>query len=172
VDPYRGELVRLEPRSLVAEAERPPRAIRVRAWSDGTARIRLRPRAKMALPWIVTVLFAAAAAAVSHLECSGFAVACGLFGAILAGRVAVRGSLGETIVITPAALMSRKWPWRRRVFAIADVSTVVVTGVGDETRLDLQCGRERMQLADGLGYDEARLRWIAQRLRRALEAAR
>lgn len=93
--PYRAELARVEPRRLVvAEAERPPRRGRVRAWSDGTTRISLR----------------------------------------------------ATRQLVP-----------RLGYPLAGL---------------LQLGQERLQLASGLEYDEAALRWIAQRLRRAIEAAR
>jgi len=79
---------------------------------------------------------------------------------------------GEQITVSPAALARRRRFGRAEVRALAEISTVVVTGSGEDVRLDLQCGRERLQLADGLGYDEKTLRWIAQRLRRAIEAAR
>jgi len=177
VDPYRGELVRDEPRSLVAESEPAPRGVRVWAWSDGTLRMRLR---SPQLGWRATLLaggfVAMLGAVVAMLTGAGAFVVLGPIGGGLA--VIATGGLrkdvpleGERLELTPAAI---SW-WRSSrsdTRALADLSTVVVTGVGADARLDLHFGLERLQLADGLGYDEATLRWIAQRLRRAIEASR
>ncbi len=179
MDPYRGELVRVEKRALVAEPEPAPRGVRVWAWSDGTLRMRLRfPDARRRAR-----MFAAGVACVvggfgSVLAIGPTALVIVLVAAaVVLIRLATYGLPadvpleGEQIELTPAAIS-----WRTKdavdTRALADVSTVVVTGAGADARLDLQFGRERLQLADGLGYDEATLRWIAQRLRRAIEAAR
>jgi hypothetical protein len=165
VDPYRGELVRLEPRALVAEAERPPRGLRVRAWSDGTTRLRLGSPG-VTLRRVVLGIVAAIFVVASFEEAFALLFAAG------AVALAIPASTRVRIEVTRAAVLVDRRGGQCIVRPLSDVSTVVVSGSGDETRLDLQCGRERIQFANGLDYDEATLRWIAQRLRRALEAAR
>jgi hypothetical protein len=170
--PYRAGHERVEgPRVVVAEPERPPRRVRVRAWTDRTTRIRLRAAGQLLARvgfGFLTLLFALAGDAERELSRGVFGYALAVVFAVLT----LRTFRAEQITVSPAAVSRRRWLRRAEVRLLADVSTVVVTGSGEETRLDLQIGRERLQLAAGLGYDEMTLRWIAKRLRRALEAAR
>ncbi len=70
--------------------------------------------------------------------------------------------------------------WRRRMFLwpekrsalLSDVSTVVSSGEGEDARLELQLGRRRVRLAEGLDLDEKALRWLAAVIRRAIDRAR
>jgi hypothetical protein len=144
VDPYRGELVGVEPRTLVAEPERPPRGVRVRAWSDGTTELRLsspRPLVDAAL-----------------------AVAAMTLGAPRAARRIVRA---QRVEVTPAAVFVRR-RGGDAVLPRADALRVEVA----TTRVVIVGRDSQLVVADRLGYGEETLRWIALRLRRALEAAR
>ena len=171
MDPYRGELVRVEPRALVAEPERPPRGIRVRAWSDGTTQISLRKPTHLSVQLFLSAVTLCLLASAGDPLLPNDRAMC-LISAALPAFFLLRSFAGETISVSPAALSRRRRLGRAEVRTLADVSTVVVSGSKEEPRLELQVGRERVALADGLGYDEPTLRWIAQRLRRAIEAAR
>jgi hypothetical protein len=178
MSPYRDGLVRVEPRALVAEAEPPPRGVRVRAWSDGTLRL-LAPdlgrRAALFAGGIAVMVGGGIAAVLAGVP-SLAAIVTPIGGGCLA--LSVHGFPrdvpleGERIEVTPAAISWRRSAVDNAVRPLTEVSGVVVTGAGASARIELQLGRESLQLADGLGYDEATLRWIALRLRRALEAAR
>ncbi len=175
--PFRAEIVRAdEARVVLAEPERPPARVRVRAWSDGTTDVRIRsnrPLVERVGWWGAAAAFGAATMAAPFVECGGVlgGGACLIVMGLLA-RWGMRASFGERVTVTPAALLRRRWLRRAAVFGRGEVSSVVVVGGGDEAHLEVQVGRERVPLADGLGYDEATLRWIAQRLRKAIEAAR
>jgi hypothetical protein len=80
---------------------------------------------------------------------------------------------GERIVLTPAGLAHRASRWRRvDVATLDEISTVVVSGNGADTRVDVQLGRRRLRILERVNYSEEQLRWCAQRLRRALDHAR
>jgi hypothetical protein len=80
---------------------------------------------------------------------------------------------GERIVITPSALVRRGGRVRSAdALLLADVSTIVVTGEGEDVRIDVQLGRRRVQLASKLGFADPDLRWLAKRLRSAIDFAR
>ena len=167
--PYRAEERHSEEALVVLpEPERPPPRVRVRAWSDRTTRMRLRPAnhplARVGFAMLTLVFFVFV---LEPGDRDGALILTTLFAVLFA-----RTFRGERISVSPAALSRRGRSGGTEVRALADVSTVVVSGSGAGTRLDLQCGRERLALADGLNYDEATLRWIAQRLRQAIEAAR
>jgi hypothetical protein len=172
--PYRGEIA---PRGVVelAEDEAPPaRSLRVRCWSDGTTRVWIgsaRPLWEQVGTWAFAA-FLGAASFHDLGDCGAGLQAMYLLGALWCARRGLHASIGERMMVTPAALLRRRWLRRTRVFPLADVSTVLVEGAGKEARLELQIGRERMPVADWLGYELPTLRWIAQRLRRAIEAAR
>jgi hypothetical protein len=168
--PYRRELTIAAPakRVVVAEAERPPRDVAARAWNDGTTRIRLRPRGHRK----ARIGYSASALGLAALSLTGGESQVFLPVAVFLAILALNAWRGERIVVTPAAVYRRRRFGRSEVRPLVDVSTVVVGSDDEGPRLDLQLGRERVHLAAGLGYDEATLRWIAQRLRRAIEAAR
>lgn len=173
--PYRAAPIASSKRLELAEGERPPtRTIRVRGWSDGTTRIRVGAGAPawrrfgLLAVAVVVLLFA-------PRVCSPLCTTLGplaFFAAFYCLWRAARAFAVERIEVTPAAVLLRRGSGRARVLPRADVGTVVVVGNGHEVQLLLQVGRERLPIADGLGHDEAALRFVAQRLRRALEAAR
>ena len=170
--PYRPELARVDGRRVaLAEAERPPQYVRVRAWNDGTMRMRL----GVAKHFALRITFGVLAGSLGMLALILGPLDMGFLFSLLAlsCAVIVAGvSGGERISVSPAAIARRRRFGRGEVRALGDVSTVGVSGNGAATRVALQLGRERLPLAEGLGYDEPTLRWIAQRLRRAIEAAR
>jgi hypothetical protein len=170
--PYRAEVDRVdEKRVPLAESERAPRRVRVRAWSDRTTRMRLRGTSHLLSRVgfsFLTVMFGL----MGFAEAEPRSIAVGFVLATLFLVLTLRTFRAEQITVSPAAVARRRRFGRVEVRPLVDVSTVVVSGSGEDARLDLQVGRERLQLADGLGYDDRTLRWIAQRLRRAIEAAR
>jgi hypothetical protein len=170
--PYRAEVVRVDgKRELLAESERSPRRVRVRAWSDRTTRISLRGTSHL-LPRVGFSFLTLVFGVMGFAEEEPRSIAVGYMIATLFLVLTLRTFRAERITVSPAAVARRKRFGRTEVRPLVDVSTVVVSGDGEDARLDLQCGRERVQLAQDLGYDEKTLRWIAQRLRRAIEAAR
>jgi hypothetical protein len=175
-DPYRasgapspGPIVEL------TEAEPPLRAVRVRAWSDGTTRLRITPKRSSFLrfvAWsIIGLLVLSSLTTYGRCETKPASLFF-LVAAFLLAERGMRGPRHVRITVTPAALQIRSGLWRAKVFALADVATVVVRGSGDGTHLELQVGREHVPFAANLGYDGAHLRWVALRLRKAIEAAR
>jgi hypothetical protein len=162
-------------RSVVAEAEPPPsRAIRVRQWNDGSTRLRLGSAVSPWLRvgyWVMAVALGSGGAVSMCTDCGSvhnFAVPLLALYCLWRG---LRALAAEEIFVTPAAVLLRRRFARAQVRLRSEVSTVVVGGGSAGAQLELQVGRERLPLADGLGYDDAQLRWIARRLRRALEAA-
>ncbi len=171
--PYRAALGRassVAARALVAETERAPGGVRVRAWSDGTTRLELRRPARL-IPRLVFATPTLGALAAGAVAQPGDALRYCCVAALFA-VLTLRTFRGERISVSPAAIARECVLARAEVRALADVTTVLVSGSGRRAFLDLLVGRERVPLAEGLGYDEATLRWIAQRLRRAIEAAR
>jgi hypothetical protein len=139
--PYRAEIVRAvdsERRVVVAEAERPPRRVRVRAWSDRTTRIRLRSVGEL-LPRLGFPFAALMFAWLGGVENDVRSNLAGYGIAAIFVVLWLRTFGAEQLTVSPAAVA------RRRRFRRAEVR---------------------------LGYDDKTLRWIAQRLRRAIEAAR
>jgi len=168
--PYRPELVRVEgKRIILAEPEPAPLRVQVRAWSDGTTRLRLRSAtyavSRLGLSAIGLLFGVVAVASIPLGEWPFFVMV-----AVVPVLLMLHSFRGETISVSPAAVSRRRHLGRAEVRLLNDVSTVVVSGHGENTRVDLQVGQERLELAAGLGYDEKTLRWIAQRLQRALEA--
>jgi hypothetical protein len=173
--PYRALVPHKQARVVIAEEERPPsRAIRVRAWSDATTRIDLRsprPIVERAGWWLLSGLCVASALAAIKI-CGGWLFAAPTMAAAYFGQRGARAMARQRIVVTPAAVMCRRWMRGAQVFALADVQTVLVVGSDEGAQLALHVGREQHPVAEELGYDEKTLRWIAQRLRRAIEGAR
>ena len=97
-----------------------------------------------------------------------------VLGALMFWWAAPLGAFGgERVVVSPAALWWRRRRWRRpEVVPLDEVTSVVVTGSGADTRVDLQIGRRTIRILDEIGYNEAELRWCVQRMRRALDHAR
>jgi len=125
VDPYRGGgVVREQARARVAEPEKPPGGVRVRAWNDGTTELRLSSR-----------------------------------------RPGV--DILQLVEVTPAAILVR----RRQGDAVMPRGDAVRVEVV-ATRVAVMARDSHLVVADALGYDASTLRWIAQRLQRALEDAR
>jgi hypothetical protein len=174
--PYRPELVRVEgERVLLAETERPPARVQVRAWSDGTTELRLHSalylvsRVGLAtLATLVTLVGAFAAAASASAE----TVFLLLIFVVVPTLMMMHSFRGETISVSPAAVSRRRRFGRADVRPLVDLDVVVVSGKRERTQLLLQAGDGPVALAEWLGYDDATLRWIAQRLKRAIEAAR
>ncbi len=80
---------------------------------------------------------------------------------------------GERVVIAPSAMVRKRSILPPAdVFLLDEISTIVVTGEGDDARLDVQLGRRRLQILKNLGYGDSGLRWTAKRLRSAIERAR
>jgi hypothetical protein len=184
VSPYREPAASRAPASVRALSEEDPSGTwKLRAWafSDGTTRVRVRARAdgKMLAilsmgsfclafmsfmgfvqdeegSWLVGLIFLVpAAACLWRLMWS-------IFG-------------GERFSIDRGALVHRRtlMPWRRaEVYLLDEISTIVVSGEGEKERLDLQLGRKRVELCRGVGHHGETLRWIARRLRRAVDDAR
>ena len=144
MDPYRDGVVREQARARIAELSKPPRGVRVRAWTDGTTELRL----SSSRPLVDYLL----------------AVGAIILGAPRAARRIIRV---QRVEVTPAAVLVRRVQGDA-VLPRNDALRVEVVA----TRVAIVARHSHLVVADGLGYDAATLRWIAQRLRRALEAAR
>ncbi|MCA1665584.1 MAG: hypothetical protein LC659_15175 [Myxococcales bacterium] len=168
--PYRGELVHVDgARVLLAEATPPREGVAVRAWSDGSTRIALHVADRR----VAVAGYAALLAACVSL---GWTSMSGIVFAVAAAAVAtmlLRTWRSEVITISPAAVSLRRRLGPRDVRALDVVSAPLVDGGGATARVELPCENGTpLAIGEGLGYDEAMLRWVAQRLRRAIEAAR
>jgi hypothetical protein len=190
-NPYRSGAAAPAPaaRVVVKDQERPPlRAIRIRAFSDGTTALRFRRKrsifvlgfcwvwgcAMLALTaifleplFVGEVRYADESAATSTIVFTlMMSIACL---AIATGHLIS----GERIIMTPSGLVRRRGVLGRSDVATLDeVSTVVVTGDAGRVRVDVQLGRRRLPILEELGYSESQLRWCVQRLRQALDSAR
>jgi hypothetical protein len=188
-DPYRSpgrapSAVPATVRQRLPEPERPPLRllIRVRSFSDGSTEMRLSARRSLpALLLVLCVLFLLCVFAISTVHGDFGASWCdwaGAFGLVLPPSLpcvyyVLRSFFGaEWIVLAPSGLARRRRLRRSDVVILDEVSTIVVSGSGDEARVDVQLGRQRLRILEGLAYSEEQLRWCAQRLRRALDHAR
>ena len=144
MDPYRDAAVREPARARVAEPEKAPRGVRVRAWNDGTTELRLS----------------------SGRPLADFVLAAGAM-MLGAPRAAMRIARVQRVEVTPAAILVR----RRQGDAVlprADALRVEVVA----TRVAVVARDSHLVVADGLGFDAPTLQWIARRLQRAIEEAR
>jgi hypothetical protein len=169
---------------VVVQTDRPPtRYIRVRELSDGTTALRLLHvlgMGQIACSFFFLLFFLGLLVSllVPTLRDQIVFVADPLVGvagsALFLIAIAVLHGLrflrAERIVITPAGLVRRRGPFSRTdVAALDEISSVVLSG---SNRVDVQLGRQRLQILGDRGYTEAELRWCAQRLRRAIDTAR
>jgi hypothetical protein len=166
-------------RVLVKEQERPPlRVIRVREFSDGTTALRFRRKRSIELLGFCWFwgCFAVAMTVVEIRDPNvGFwSALCILLTGLMGFVVGIDHIVsGERIVMTPAGLVRRRGAFvRPDVAPLDEVSAVVVTGNEPHMRVDVQLGRRRLQILEGLGYSQAHLLWCVQRLRRGLDVAR
>jgi hypothetical protein len=156
--------------------------MRVRTFSDGTTHLHLRPVRPFIFPFSLSVfgllLTAAGLGELLHgpgkqYEDLGIGLMTLIPGLLCVRQVFWYAFGGERIVVTPSALVRKTGRLRSaEAMLLADVSTFVVTGEGEEVRLDVQLGRRRVQLLNKLGFTEPDLRWLAKRLRSAIDFAR
>jgi hypothetical protein len=183
VSPYREAAAAApaapKPHRLKEDDRAPTRKLSARSWSNGVSRISVRSD----VGWLWTFLvglgaFSFSSAALLVLatgvdsETGRGAAFFGIIGAILLARLVWSLFGGERYFVGPSGLIRKQplRPWRRtQVYTLDELSTVVVIG---EEGLDLQVGRKRVPLCLGLGHRGENLRWIARRLRRAIDQAR
>jgi hypothetical protein len=82
---------------------------------------------------------------------------------------------GDVFLISRTAFVGKRRLalWHPKIRELtADVSTIVVTGEGEQAKLVLQLGRRTQPICVGLNLDEARLREVAQTLRKEIDHAR
>jgi hypothetical protein len=157
--------------------------IRVRRFSDGSTRLRIKPLRPAVSIALFSVLFVFSSAfgivfLTSSAREGGARLVVGLpfmVGALAClHRVLWHVIGGEEILINASALIRRKrLSWAAGDSALLpDISTIVVSGDGEDARLDLQLGRQRLEPAPKLGLRMDELRWVAARLREAVDRAR
>jgi hypothetical protein len=79
----------------------------------------------------------------------------------------------EELGVGRSSIIRRRRFFRRsEVFLLEDISSVVISGSGDDTHVCLQLNRKLVEIGVERPASESELRWLAKRLRRGLETAR